>query len=166
MLHFKKSWKTVWGKCLDLPHWLFCHSHNAIRFGGFFTWKPYTIITLWTVSCFSELDIHCFNTNNPPKWTVLWDLQNWRIVATALRMNLITCTCTPGHTGTLSSASWCLTTDDIKSGDNFCTLWATYLARWLRYCQNVHHFLRIHFGNDIPQKSQGVTQDAWIRHQD
>ena len=35
--------------------------------------KTIQVFTLGTVSCFSELDIHCLNANNPPKNIALWD---------------------------------------------------------------------------------------------
>ena len=33
---------------------------------GWFLLKEYEILTLGTVSCFSELNNHCFNANTPP----------------------------------------------------------------------------------------------------
>ena len=35
--------------------------------------KTIQVFTLGTVSCFSELDIHCLNANDPPKNIALWD---------------------------------------------------------------------------------------------
>ena len=54
-------------------HSLLVQSHNATGFVGFFTSKQYKLLTHWAASCFSELDIHCLNANNPPKITVSWD---------------------------------------------------------------------------------------------
>ena len=50
----------------DVSRSLLAQSHNAIRFQGVLCIKT-VAVTLGTVSCFSELDIHCLNANTPPQ---------------------------------------------------------------------------------------------------
>ena len=59
--------------CEKVPYSLLTQSHNAIWFGGSLLKKQYKLLALETVSCFSELDIHCLNANNPPNNIALWD---------------------------------------------------------------------------------------------
>ena len=50
----------VYAKYHEIHYLLFPPSHNAIRFGLFFTQNQYKLFTLGTVLCFSELDISIF----------------------------------------------------------------------------------------------------------
>ena len=54
-----------------------------------------------------------------------------------------------------------------NNNDQWCRTWdITYLSGGLGSCQDIDHFVGVHFWIDIPQKSQGVSHHISVGCQD